>query len=158
MVAPLSVRILPGSLLVATVNLSAQTVTRTEAQIGASHDTHQGDFDYLLGDWEFRAVSKQWGPMHGFWSATRLPAGAQILDEYRVVGDSGETYHVSNTLRVYNAVLDQWELATTEGNRGFAGCGHRAQGGRRDAHRAALRGRNSRSIALADPVLQYHSG
>ena len=70
-------------------------------------ETHQGDFDYLLGDWEFTAESREYGKFHGLWSAVRLEKG-QILDEYRVVGDNGETYYVTTTLRNYNAVLDQW--------------------------------------------------
>lgn len=125
MVAPISLRLLLVSALIA-APLSAQTA-RTDEQIKAAYDAHQGDFDYLLGDWQFTAVSKQWGNLHGFWSAARLPQGAEILDEYRVVGDSGETYHVSNTLRVYNAVLDQWELVTTEGGSGMQdrGTGHK---------------------------------
>src|SRR2546422_4301471 len=90
--------------------LSAQaTGQRTREQIRASYDAHQGDFDYLLGDWEFSSVSREFGNGRGYWSAVRLAEGAQVLDEYRVVGDSGETYYVTNTLRAYNAVLDQWE-------------------------------------------------
>jgi len=43
------------------------------------------------------------------------------------VGDSGQTYYVTNTLRAYNAVLDQWELVSTEGGTGLQniGTGHR---------------------------------
>jgi len=119
MVAPVFLRLLLASALIAAPLAAQASGARTEEQIKASYDAHQGDFDYLLGDWAFTAESKQWGTMHGFWSATRLPTGAQILDEYRIVGDSGETYHVSNTLRVYNAVLDQWELVTTEGESGI---------------------------------------
>ena len=37
-------------------------------------------------------------------------ADGQILDEYRVVGDKGETYYVTTTLRAYNGALDRWEL------------------------------------------------
>src|SRR2546422_10802029 len=90
--------------------LSAQaTGQRTREQIRASYDAHQGDFDYLLGDWEFTAVNREFGKGRGFWSALRLAEGAQILDEYRVVGDSGQTYYVTKTLRGYNAVLDRSE-------------------------------------------------
>ena len=87
---------------------------------------HAGDFDYLLGDWEFTSMSHDYGKGHGYWSAVRLPDG-QILDEYRVVGDKGETYYVSTTLRVYNAVLDQWELVSAEPGAGLqnAGTAHR---------------------------------
>lgn len=87
---------------------------RTAEQLKASYDAHQGDFDYLLGDWEFTSVSREYGKGRGFWSAVRLAEGAQILDEYRVVGDGGETYYVTSTLRVYNAVLDRWELVSAE--------------------------------------------
>ncbi len=104
--------------------LSAQTSgRRTPEQIKASYDAHQGDFDYLLGDWEFTSVSREFGAGHGYWSAVRLAEGAQILDEYRVVGDSGETYYASSTLRAYNAVLDQWELVSAEKGTGLQNVG-----------------------------------
>jgi hypothetical protein len=87
---------------------------------------HQNDFDYLLGDWEFTSNSHDYGKARGYWSAARLPNG-QILDEYRVVGDKDETFYVSTTLRVYNAVLDQWELVSADTGAGLqnAGTAHR---------------------------------
>ncbi len=104
--------------------LSAQaTVKRTAEQIKASYDAHQGEFDYLLGDWEFTSVSREYGKGRGYWSAVRLAEGAQILDEYRVVGDSGETYYASSTLRAYNAVLDRWELVSAESGTGLQNLG-----------------------------------
>jgi hypothetical protein len=103
--------------------LSAQTTQRTADQIKASYQAHQGDFDYLLGDWEFTSVSREFGKGHGFWSAVRVAAGAQILDEYRVVGDGGETYYASSTLRAYNAVLDRWELVSAEDGTGLQNVG-----------------------------------
>jgi hypothetical protein len=106
--------------------LSAQaTGRRTPEQMKASYDAHQGDFDYLLGDWEFTSVSREYGNGRGYWSAVRLAegAGAQILDEYRVVGDSGETYYVTNTLRVYNAMRDRWDLVSTEQGSGLQNMG-----------------------------------
>jgi hypothetical protein len=108
--------------------LSAQAVgQRTKDQIKASHDAHHGDFDYLLGDWAFTSVSQEYGKGGGYWSAVRLAEGAQVLDEYRVVGDSGQTYYASTTLRAYNAVLDQWELVSAESGTGLqnVGTGHR---------------------------------
>lgn len=95
--------------------LSGQAVPkRTPEQIKASYDAHKGEFDYLLGDWEFTSVSIEYGNGRGFWSAVRLAEGAEILDEYRVVGDGGETYYASSTLRAYNAILDRWELVSAE--------------------------------------------
>jgi hypothetical protein len=95
-------------------------VVATQAQQRVQ--AHQADFDYLLGDWEFTSVSKEYGAGRGFWSAVRFPndeGGAIILDEYRVVGDSGETYYVTRTLRSYNANRDRWELISTNGASGL---------------------------------------
>ena len=93
-------------------------VTQAQPRLRA----HQADFDYLLGDWEFTSVSKEYGTANGFWSAARFPddeGGAIILDEYRVVGDSGQTWYVTRTLRSYNANLDRWELISTNGASGL---------------------------------------
>ena len=52
----------------------------------------------------------------------RLDEG-QILDEYRVVGDKGETYYVASTLRSYNKVLDRWELVGMDAGNGLQDVG-----------------------------------
>src|SRR5947207_14764384 len=94
-----------ASMLVLASPLSAQTVPkRTPEQLGASYVAHRGDFDYLLGDWEFTSVSHEFGKGHEYWTAVSLAEGAQVLDEYSVVGDTGQTYYVTNTLRTYNAL------------------------------------------------------
>jgi hypothetical protein len=109
--------LLVASLTVAPV--SAQTVLKkTPEQVKSAYEAHKGDFDYLLGDWEFTAENRQYGKIRGYWSAVRLAEG-QILDEYRIVGDEGETYYVTTTLRVYNAVLDRWELVGTDASHGL---------------------------------------
>ena len=84
------------------------------------------EFDYLLGDWEFTSEDKQFGKLRGYWSAVKLAEG-QILDEYRVVGDDGETYYVTSTLRNYNKFLARWELIGSESGTGLqdAGTGRR---------------------------------
>jgi hypothetical protein len=103
-----TLRLLIGALLVAL--LAAQTPTKkTGKELQAAFDAHKGDFDYLLGEWEFTTVSKEHGSAKGFWSAVRLSTG-QILDEFRVVGPDRETWYVTSTLRSYNAGLDRWEL------------------------------------------------
>src|SRR5262249_8261397 len=90
--------------------LFAQTPAKKSAeQMEASYRQHKGDFDYLLGDWEFTTVSKEHGKGRGYWSAVRLSTGP-ILDEFRIVGDKGETYYETTTLRSYNAATDRWEL------------------------------------------------
>ncbi len=106
--------------LLAAVPLVAQTVPqRSEEQMRALYNEHNKDFDYLLGDWSFTSISKEHGKGHGFWSAVRIAEGAEILDEYRIVGDSGETYYVSSTIRAYNAVLDRWELISVDQGTGL---------------------------------------
>lgn len=108
-----------GAMLVPAMKSSAQNVPRrTPEQIKALYEMHRDDFNYLLGDWQFTAVSREYGDMRGFWSATRLDEG-QVLDEYRIVGDSGETYYVTTTIRAYNAVLDRWELIGMDSGNGL---------------------------------------
>ena len=90
--------------------IGAQTsAPSSEERRNAAYTAHQADFDYLLGDWEFIAESKQYGKFNGRWSAVRLKTG-QILDEYRVLGGSGETVYVTSTIRSYNSAADRWEL------------------------------------------------
>lgn len=120
--------ILPSyvGILLAVAGLSAKAQTappRTAEQLKAAYDAHQAEFDYLLGDWEFSSDSKEFGKGRGFWSAVRLAEGAQVLDEYRVVGDSGETWYSSSTLRSYNAHLDRWELVSAEEGGGLQSFG-----------------------------------
>src|SRR2546421_391958 len=109
-------------LLTASSLVAQATAKKTPDQMKASYDAHQGDFDYLLGDWEFTAVSREYGKSRGYWSAVRLAEG-QILDEYRIVGDKGETYYVTTTLRAYNAVLDRWELVGMDASNGLQDIG-----------------------------------
>jgi hypothetical protein len=101
---------------------SAQTQPgKTRDELQAALDAHKGDFDYLLGDWEFTGVRRLPSgeqKFRGYWSALRLDEG-QILDEYRVTGDAGETYYVTTTLRNYNAFLDRWELIGADAGTGL---------------------------------------
>jgi hypothetical protein len=102
-------RLLTGALLVAVLAAQTPAKKKTAKELQASYDAHKGDFDYLLGEWEFTTVSKEHGQGKGFWTARRLATG-QILDEFRIVGDNRETWYVTSTLRSYNAELDRWEL------------------------------------------------
>jgi hypothetical protein len=105
--------------LLAALPLLAQTAgKRTPEQIEASFQAHRNDFDYLLGDWEFSAEDKDWGKYKGRWSAIKLDDG-QILDEYRVLGDKGETQYVTTTLRNYNRFQEKWELIGAAGGFGL---------------------------------------
>ena len=105
---------------------SSQARKLTPQEFDAALEAHKGDFDYLLGDWEYTAVRKT--PegdqkFRGYWSAVRLDEG-QILDEYRVVSDKGdETWYVTTTLRNYNAHLDRWELVGADAGTGLMDMG-----------------------------------
>jgi hypothetical protein len=111
-----------AALVAAVPAASAQTAPKkTREELKALQDAHNGDFDYLIGDWEFTAVRKMPdGPQkfRGYWSALRLDDG-QVLDEYRVVSDEGETWYVTATLRNYNAFMDRWELVGASGGTGL---------------------------------------
>jgi hypothetical protein len=99
---------------------------RTAEQIEASYQAHKADFDYLLGDWEFVAESKEFGKFRGVWSAVKLDQG-QILDEYRVLGDGTDTIYATSTVRAYNKFADRWELIGSGGATGLqdSGTGYR---------------------------------
>lgn len=92
---------------------SAKQVQELSARVGA----HKGDFDYLLGDWEFTGENTA-AKFNGRWSATKMPNG-QILDEFRVYGDKGQTTYVTSTVRTYNAWVDRWELIGMGGGGGL---------------------------------------
>jgi hypothetical protein len=102
-------RLLTGLLLVALLAAQTPPKKKTGKELQALFEAHKGDFDYLLGEWEFTTVSKEHGTGKGVWTAVRLSTG-QILDEFRIVGDKRETWYVTSTLRAYNAGLDRWEL------------------------------------------------
>jgi hypothetical protein len=52
---------LAGVLALALPASGQTTGKRTGEQIEASFQAHKDEFDYLLGDWEFTAESKQFG-------------------------------------------------------------------------------------------------
>jgi len=103
--------------------LAAQPARPDTARLRANWLAHRGDFDYLLGDWAFTAQDIKWGAFHGVWSAVRLDAGGPILDEYRVTGDSGQTWYATTTLRSYNAATDEWELVSVDEGTGLRNIG-----------------------------------
>ena len=99
--------------------MAAQTAQKkTPEQMQASFNAHKGDFDYLLGDWQFVADNKQYGKSNGRWSAVKTATG-QILDEYRLVDDKGATFYVTSTVRNYNSVADRWELIGMDSQNGL---------------------------------------
>ena len=96
---------------------SAQVTTDADdARRRAQFEERKHDFDYLLGEWRFTTRSAVWDAGGGYWTAVRLPTGngSHILDEYRMVDDTGETTYVSSTLRAYNAASGLWELVSAD--------------------------------------------
>jgi hypothetical protein len=91
---------------------------RTPEQIEAAFEQHKGDFDYLVGEWQFTADSKEHGKYGGYWTAVKLAEG-QLLDEFRVTGEKGETYYVTTSLRNYNKFADRWELIGADAGTGM---------------------------------------
>lgn len=103
----------------AAASLSAQAPTKkSPEQLQALFDRHKGDFDYLLGDWQFVADNKQFGKSNGRWSCVKLATG-QLVDEYRLVDDKGNTFYVTATIRNYNAQSDRWELIGMDDRNGL---------------------------------------
>lgn len=117
-----------GSLILM-ATLVASPAWSQEANKGEQRDAvfeqRKGDFDYLLGEWRFTAQSAEWGDGSGFWTAVRLSTGdgSHILDEYRVVGDDGETLFVSTTLRAFNESTGLWDLVSSERGTGLRDTG-----------------------------------
>jgi hypothetical protein len=106
----------------------AQSSDPTREALAARAEAHKNDFDYLLGDWKF-TLKGQHGLQHGTWSAVRL-AGGQVVDEYRIINDKGETQFMTTSVRAYNAVLDRWELVSMDDHNGLQnfGTGHLENG------------------------------
>ena len=100
----------------------SQSSAKTPEQLAAAFEAHKGDFDYLLGDWQFDAKSHEHGNYRGLWSAVRLAEG-QILDEFRVVGDNHETFYMTTTIRAYNAAADRWDLVGMDQGSGLQDVG-----------------------------------
>jgi len=99
--------------LIAAPSLLAQAAgKRTPAQIRASYDAHKGEFDYLLGDWEFTSVNREYGKGRGFWSAARL-SGGQILDEYRTLRGLSDT--ALNRINEIGGHAGLWQVTVASG-------------------------------------------
>jgi len=56
-------------------------------------------------------------------------AEGQILGEYRVSGEKGETYYVTTSLRNYNKFADRWELVGADAGTGLQDFGTARRGG-----------------------------
>lgn len=121
-----SLGVMACAAVVVVAHASAQQPADDDAQRRAALlEERKGDFDYLLGEWRFTSQDAEWGEGQGYWTAVRLDTGggSHVLDEYRLVGDDGETYYVSSTLRAYNAARDLWELVSIDRGTGLQDVG-----------------------------------
>ena len=135
---------------------AAQTPDRrTPQQMQASYDAHKGDFDYLLGDWEFSAVSREFGNFRGFWSALRL----RRSNPRRVSSCWREGRDVLR--HVNTAQLQQGARSMGVGRDGcgkrIAGCLHGSPRRRRNPHRAAVRCDERSAFDVEDSVLRHRA-
>lgn len=107
-------RVVLACLAIAPTMRAQETKEARPRQHQELFEQHQGDFDYLVGDWRFTARNSDYGEFTGVWSAVKLATGngGHVLDEYRITGENGETYFVPSTLRVYNPAIDRWELVS----------------------------------------------
>ena len=103
-----------------TAPLFAQADSKRISEQVTPSATHKTDFDFLLGDWEFTSDSQQYGKFGGRWSFVRLETG-QILDEYRVLGNNGQTFYLTAAIRAYNAAADRWESISMDPGAGLQG-------------------------------------
>ena len=102
---------------------SAQTpAKRTPQQMQASYDAHKGDFDYLLGDWEFSAESRDL-ELPGYWSACTSRWRSNSSTSIESWATRARRSHVTSTLRNYNKVLDRWELVGMDAENGLQDVG-----------------------------------
>ncbi|MGH7636267.1 MAG: hypothetical protein ACREOK_01345 [Gemmatimonadaceae bacterium] len=120
--------IVPSIVVMLVLAFSSASAQRTSVpqltgeQMAQRIAERKGDFDYLLGEWQFTTTNREFGPGKGVWTAVKLDGGS-ILDEYRVVGDSGETWYHSVTLRSFNAPMNRWDLVSVEKGSGLMNSG-----------------------------------
>ncbi len=114
----MKILVLVLALATTAVGQTTSNSKKTPEQLQALFEQHKGDFDYLLGDWQFTADNKQYGKSNGRWSAVRLATG-QILDEYRLIDDKGATFYVTATIRNYDVIHDRWELIGMDDRNGL---------------------------------------
>ena len=113
----MKLRQLLSFLLLASPLFAQPSAKTAQAQLQETFTAHQGDFDYLLGDWEFTGENPR-GKFRGHWSAVQVEKG-RILDEYRVFDDAGQTVYLTNTIRALNAFTGEWELIGMESGNGL---------------------------------------
>ena len=119
--ATLLLVLISASMVIARVGHGSREPAQTPEQMRASYEAHKGDFDYLLGDWEFTAHDVR-GTYGGFWSAVQLETG-QVLDQFRVTGPHGETWAQTTSLRGYSAAHQRWDLVSTRESNGLLDVG-----------------------------------
>ena len=83
----------------------AQTPFRTPEQLEANYDAHSDDFDYLLGDWEFTATSKEFGKgLNDVGTAERVGGEVRIEQKFGVMSANP----VVRRIRYYNIAPDRF--------------------------------------------------
>ena len=89
-----------------------------QARQGApSPGSTEGDFDFLLGSWEFTAESKVPGvppKYQGRWTAERIGDGTLVEDDFTGLDDRGRRVYLGVTIRAFDAKAKRWTTAFVE--------------------------------------------
>ncbi len=84
-------------------------------------------------------------------------ATGQILDEYRLVDDKGQTFYVTATIRNYNAIADRWELIGMDSQNGLQDFGTAQRVGQEVHIEQRFGVAGGKSEHTANPLLQHQA-
>ena len=84
-----------------------------------------------------------------------MTRSVMMLDEFRVMDETGETVNLTTTIRFYNAVQDQWELIGMDEGNGLKDFGTTHRAGAGGAPGADVRRNEPQSIHDANPVIRH---
>jgi hypothetical protein len=78
----------------------------------ARKEAGPNDFDFLEGKWAIVYNNAQPGippNLKGTWTARKLADGRVLYDEFRIMGDKGETVSLGSSYRIFDHVRKQWD-------------------------------------------------
>ncbi|HEV8118433.1 MAG TPA: hypothetical protein VGQ32_07905 [Thermoanaerobaculia bacterium] len=93
------------------VLVAAWTAGQT-APAPAKHPAGPGDFDFLEGKWNIVYNNSQPGippNLKGTWTAAKQADGRVLYDEFRILGEKGETVSLGASYRVFDHIRKQWD-------------------------------------------------
>ena len=119
----------------------------------------KGDFDYLLGEWKFTSVSKEWGRGQGYWTAVRLRRRRRYPRRSarcrRPAADLGLLHTLAG---VRSPRWTNGNCVSSDGMTGLKVPAADSAAGAGDAHHPGGSGRRPQSHDLAHRLLRHHGG